>query len=134
MSKQTNDAIYDAHESHARSVANHQTWGHLFPTEKQYTGTVRISFSIYGDIVVLDEQIGISGSPWWFHAINDFAWEASKEMEGGDACEFNITVDIVTHREADECNDPDFPEDDNFEEYQTIEISADSKKYLIKAY
>jgi len=127
-------SAFDEHESHARMVANHQTFGHLFPTGTHYAGKIRIALSIYGDVIVLDEEISIDASPWWFSAVNDFAYEASQEMAGGDTCEFNITVDIVTHREPSNLNDPDFPEDDEFDEHQTIEIAASSKKYLINSY
>jgi len=127
-------SAFDMHESQARSVANHETWGQMSPSGTHYAGKIRIAVSIYDDVVVLDEKINIDGSPWWFTAVNDFASSATKEMEGGDTCEFNITVDIVTHQEPSNLNDPDFPEDDEFNEYQSIVIAATSKKYLIKTY
>jgi len=58
----------------------------------------------------------------------------TEDMEGGDVCEFKITVDIVSHKDPDENNDPEHPEDDLFDEYETIEVSMLEKKYLIKAY
>jgi len=134
MSKQTMNEIYAPIEGHYKSIVMHKTFGHLFPDGTHYEGSVRVSQSIYGSIVVLDEQIDIAASPWWFNAINTFASKMSEDMEAGDVCEFKIKVEIVNHCEADKDNDPEHPEDDVFDEHQTIEIFMIEKNNLVAAY
>jgi len=95
---------------------------------------VRIAYSIYGDIVILDEDIDIEGSPWWHNAITEFAGVMVDGMNNGDVREFQITVNIVDHKDPDEDNDPEHPEDDLFDEYQTISIGLDKSTELIVAY
>jgi len=134
MSKQTMDEVWQPIDAHNKSIVMANTWGHLFPTKKHYEGIVRIAYSTYGQIIVLDENIGIDSSPWWYEAINNYAGEMVDDMNLGDVCEFKIMVDIVDHKDPSDCNDPEFPEDDMFEEYQTINITSSNRLNIVVAY
>ena len=82
--------------AHNRNLVFHDTWGHLFPKGDYYEGTIRVLQSLYRDIIVLDEQIDISGSPWWHQAINDFAGRALKNRIPCSVYELKIAVNIRT--------------------------------------
>ncbi len=118
--------------AHYKNVCIHQTFGHLFPDQLHYKGTVHIASDVYGQTNVLDECPDLpNSSPWWYAAINDFASEVSKEMEGGEVAAFNISVDIVEiveELEQWEIDEGD-AEPDTF---QQIHIKSQGKTILVK--
>lgn len=127
------DEAFAPAEAHYKKIVMHETWGHLFPENSKYVGNIRIAYSAYGHIDVLDEHVDLpSGSPWWFEAANNFACEVSNNMEMGEVAEFKVQVDIVEHKELDESTADD--DEPYYDEYKTIEISTLSKTVLIKAY
>jgi len=134
MSKETMDDVWAPIEANHKRIVMTNTWGHLFPTETHYEGTIRIAYSVYGHITILDEQIDIASSPWWFEAVNEFACGMSDTMDNGDVIECKISVDIINHRDPWECNDPEFPEEHGFDEYSTIDINVVDTKRIVVAY
>jgi len=76
----------------------HDTFGHLFPTENYYEGVIRVCDTCYNRKTILDEKININASPWWYDAITNFV----HELELGDGIyDVDISVTIVDH-EIDE--------------------------------
>lgn len=68
----------------ARTKVQHETWGHLGPTEGKHHGQMIVAFSTYGDIVVVDDSFPtLQNSPWQFGAINDAAFESVKDEDVG---------------------------------------------------
>jgi len=108
-------------DAHYKKIAIHDTWSHLFPKGDYYQGTVRIAYSIYGNMVILDEKIDIEDSPWWHTAITEFGDKMTDDMKCGEVCEFEITVNITSHG-------------DDGDEHTTIDIKQAKKTYLINPY
>jgi len=130
MSWQEIGASIDAHN---KKIVMHNTWGHLYPDQPNYEGTVRISKDIYGQTTVLDESNTLpQGSPWWHAAIFEFANEVSTDMEGGEVIAFKICVDIVECIEDQE----DWLDEDDYEpeEWNEIHIKSLVKTILIKPF
>ena len=73
------------------------TWGHLFPKDGYYEGSITVAQGVYGNVVILKEDIDIEGSPWWFQEINQFL--DTVEMESG--CIYKIDISVF----VDESND-----------------------------
>ncbi len=137
MSKQTMDEVYAPIDAHYKNIVLHQTWGHLFPQGIYYEGYVRIANSIYSyfDAAVLNEQIEISSSPWWYEAITEFAYQVNKDMDDGEVADFKIAVIVETVLEDyPEYLEPDEIEDFEQESYQRLNISTLKKTLLVKGY
>ena len=127
------DEAFAPIEAHYKKIVMHDTWGHLFPEQPSYTGNLRVSYTIYGSIDILDESPQLpEGSPWWNSAANEFACKMSDDMERGEVSEFKILVDIVEHKELDEDNDDE--DGPYYNEYKTIEITLLKKIVLVKPY
>jgi len=124
------DEVFAATDARDKSVVMHDTWGHLFPKGDYYEGTVRIAYSIYGNIVILDEKIDIEGSAWWHDALTEFADNMVHDMKSGDVCEFKISVNITDHIE--DVND--IGEGYEPKEWTTIDIKHLTKTYIVKAF
>lgn len=83
-------------------VANKQagmadTWGHLFPKEG-CKGSFIIGISVYDGAVILVDDCGIAGSPWWSQASNDFAYyefDLNHDYPIGTIFKVDVTVKIV---------------------------------------
>ena len=139
MSKATFDAVFVPAEAHYRSIAQHQTWGHLFPEGIYYEGYVRIANSIYnaGNRLCIAEKIDISESHWWFEAIQDFTFDANEDMENGEVADFYIAVSVVSV-----CDYPDYWDDMDEEEreeyppavYKKLVITQKKKVIVAKGY
>ncbi len=126
-------AIHSQIEADNKNKAIHETFGHLFPNKKHYEGIVRIAYTVYGNIEVLDENDTLpNSSPWWFASLNDFAGEEINSMECGEVAEFNISVTIVDH--VEEMEQWQIDEEYEPKEWQTIDIACLSKNVLIKAF
>jgi len=140
MSKQTFDAVMASAEAPYINAVITNTWGHLFPTGLYYEGFVRIANSIYntGNGVPIDEDIGISNSPWWFDAIQDFCFDVNEDMENGEVADFYIAVSVVTVKDY-----PDYWDDMDEEEredwgdvgtFQKLNITTRKKIIIAKGY
>lgn len=89
-------SAFESYEAHFKSLIMQDTWGHLFPKEEKYEGTIKIASSMYDGMVVLDEEIDISGSPWWYHSLHNFVNEFESEMEVGEVRTIPIVVVVET--------------------------------------
>ena len=114
-------------------AVQHDTFGYLFPSKEWYwIGSVRVSFSAYGNVTVLDDKVeGIEPSPWWYASLNDFAVKCSDSMGSGEVAEFQITVKRVILE--DDTYDPDDEYDEPKNEERLV-ISEISKKILVKGW
>ena len=120
-------------EAHYKNVCIHQTFGHLYPEQTHYEGTVRIASDIYGQTAVLDECPNLpESSPWWYEAITNFTCDVSKDMEGGEVAAFKISVEIVEFIE--ELEQWQIDEEAVPEEWSEIHIKQQSKTILVKAF
>jgi len=135
------------HEKNAQTAVIHNTWGHLFPKGEHYTGKLRIAYSAYAEMdhSVIDEKIGIDGSPWWYQTLCDFAYE-SKELIGaqdGEVWDININADVVTIADEGEeqkfedyeidSSEPDW-EPYEMNTHEEIQITIIDKKRLLEAF
>ena len=129
-------------EAHARMVATHQTFGHLFPDKPHYEGVVRFAMTLYGsNIEILHESETLpGGSPWWGAAITDFVDTYSDTMKSGDVFQVNITVEIVKFVGEiedwvlEECADfgEDPPEPETWQEIHISEPAPDTRIILVR--
>lgn len=80
---------------------NCETWGHLFPENGYYEGTIRIAVGIYGDCIILDEAIDIEGSPWWKQEIMDFVHSFLQDKgDEGHVYEIDISVNVSENEDS----------------------------------
>jgi len=84
-------------EAAKRAAIFADTWGHLFP-KGPATGYIVVAHSIYRDVVILEEELNINGSPWWYETVHDFARERAKKMKRGSVKRFDITARPVRVR------------------------------------
>lgn len=131
---------FAASEAQHRSFIMHDTFGHLFPTEPAYEGTVRLAVPYYGStgsVVIIDESDTLpGGSPWWFDAVNKFADEVGEDMNPGEVAEFKIKVNIVKcEQELEDWEAKEYEEEgltpDTWEE---IHVSFVSTTMLVTSY
>lgn len=113
------------------AVVMHNTWGHLFPQNmtEPIKGKIRIAYGIYRDIIILDEQVEIDGSPWWYNTLQDFLRDF--DIEEGEVLELTINVHLHTHlKYIPEIED--FLEGERTEYVQQLEIELLKRKRLLK--
>jgi hypothetical protein len=72
------------------------TWGHLFPSDGYYEGSVTFTHTVYGNCVIIKEDIDIDGSPWWFDSITQFMNDLYDEIEEGTVYVVDISVFVST--------------------------------------
>lgn len=73
-----------------------ETFGHLFPkpSTEPIRGMVRVAQTAYSGAVIIELEIDIPDSPWWYTAIHDFI--SDYELEYGKVYQFTIDVFIKT--------------------------------------
>lgn len=83
-------------EADNRNIVNHDTFGHLYPTDKEvHKGKICAAHGDWGDIVLISESVeGIGDSPWWFASLNEFVTEAIKSDEYG-VFVFDVEAQVV---------------------------------------
>jgi len=77
-----------------KNIVMSNTWGHLFPQKKYYEGHITIARGVYSEIIILEEDIDIEGSPWWYEATYDFINELTWDVEAGEIFKIDIAVSI----------------------------------------
>lgn len=96
MSKYTFDNAMAQWEARYKAQIYTETFGHLYPDQAAYEGTVLIGVDMYNNqnAVVLDEKGLPNASPWWYEAITSFANDNFYKAEGR-VYEVKIKVEIV---------------------------------------
>lgn len=123
-------AFNPINEANYRMV-QHQTWGHLFPANmvEPVKGRIRVAYGNYGDFIVLDDDVPIDSSPWWFDTLMAFVSDFA--MESGEVIELNVQVHMRTI-----IHDIPFMEDfldgEKIEYVQKLEIELLSKQRVLK--
>jgi len=85
-------------EADAKKQVYAATWGHLFPKDDTYFGTIRVCTGIYGENCILSEEIHIDGSPWWYETLQSFVCDFLMDKEEGVVYEIYITATVVLHK------------------------------------
>ena len=141
------EAACAQHEANAKVEVMHNTWGHLFPKKKHYTGKLRIAYSGYSDMdnAVVDEKFDFDCSPWWYDAVTDFACD-SKELigaEDGEVWDLDVNVDIVEKYSDDEIESWEdnelYKDEEDWEPYEMesheeMEITIIDKRRVLEAF
>lgn len=77
--------------------------GHLFPSDlkEPVYGTIRITKTIYNELVIIDDNIAISGSPWYFRSCNNFIdkWNNTYQPKSGEIWDIFVEVAVKLHIE-----------------------------------
>lgn len=61
-------------EADYRAQVIGETFGHLAPKKNHtYRGDLVIGHSLYGDVVILKDTLGVDDSPWYYQELHDFA-------------------------------------------------------------
>lgn len=96
------ESAFVASDAHYRNVIKHDTWGHLFPEDLQgsVTGYIRIAKSVYGDVVVVDQNIPIEPSPWFHESMMEFVDGVSERMDDGEVWEIFTECWVDSHIES----------------------------------
>ena len=85
-----------------KRLVMHQTWGHLFPEDGlQCEGRILLTETIYGDCLIIDEDIDIPASPWWHSAVHEWAGEWLGIMDKVGAV-FDVDVKVNIERRGDQ--------------------------------
>jgi hypothetical protein len=63
-----------------KAAVLHNTWGHLAPEpRKRHKGYLLFAFGEFGDMISIKSDFkGLSDSPWFYDALNDFMDKHSK--------------------------------------------------------
>lgn len=77
-----------------------QTWGHLFPDDgAAIKGNVIMAYTVYGDIVAIQDNMPVDGSPWWYASLQEFMVEFLDEynLDPGTVCRIQAEAGVVIH-------------------------------------
>jgi hypothetical protein len=77
-----------------------QTWGHLFPDDgAAIKGNIIMAYTVYRDIVAVQDNMSVCGSPWWYHALNEFMHEFLDKynLDPGTVCRINTEARVIVH-------------------------------------
>ena len=115
-----------------KSLVIHSTWGHLFPNQIYYEGTIRLACPLYGaGMVIIDESESLPGSsPWWFDAVHGFANDIGANMEPGQVLEIAISASIIQCEE--ELEDWQIDEEQEPDTWTEIHIAQLKKTILLE--
>jgi hypothetical protein len=84
-------------EQSYRAAVLEDTWGHLAPKKNvTYRGHLIIAFPEYesGHLnpVIIQDNVGLEGSPWWYQAVHEFLRDAFPNGgESGDVIRMEVT-------------------------------------------
>lgn len=93
------DQVFESIAQKNTEVVINNTWGHLFPDKFWYEGSIVIAMSLYDGLVILNEDINIDGSPWWYNAIHDFIETNFHDLDNDNICEIKIVVNILNEKD-----------------------------------
>lgn len=80
----------------------HDTWGHLFPTDREvHTGRVCCTIGVFGDIVVVDFEIDLDDSPWLCSSLGDHIYEELRKHPRGSLWELEIAAQVVDYEDGE---------------------------------
>ena len=93
------DRLFTEIDNLNRDIVQHQTWGHLFPSDTggAVHGAVRVSKSCYGDVTILENNIPVPGSPWEHASLWDYVTSISDEIPDGEVWEFFTECWVESH-------------------------------------
>lgn len=65
-------------------IVQHQTWGHLGPTDGVHYGRILCCLSAYGDLVLIDDDFPtLENSPWQYAALNTIVCDILEDRDTG---------------------------------------------------
>lgn len=100
----------------AKKAAMHDTWGHLGPTSGEHSLVIVFTYSVRGDIVIIDEQCNtLENNPWHFSNLMNLVDELTDEddvVEGGvyrfeGSCTYGFEKEAVIDEFKDRYRDYD---------------------------
>jgi len=77
-----------------------QTWGHLFPDDgAAIKGNIIMAYTVYCDVVAVQDNTPVDGSPWWYAALTDFMNDFldKHNLDTGTVCRINIEARVIVH-------------------------------------
>ena len=80
-----------------------QTWGHLFPDDgTAIKGNIIMAYTVYRDIVAVQDNMSVDGSPWWYSALQEFMGEFldKHSLDPGTVCRIMAEARVIIHRDG----------------------------------
>ena len=69
-----------SYEAHWSNKIMSQTFGHLAPTEGVHYGVIVVGSGLYGDKAIITNTFDLPDSPWFYEAMYDMIWRATKDQ------------------------------------------------------